>query len=65
MTTCTKNPIGSNALWDGPDIFSCSRALHLADNKALLLYYILDEVVFETVASIMLFVAAGVLFSLF
>ena len=23
MTTCTKNPIGSNALWDGPDIFSC------------------------------------------
>ncbi len=22
MTTCTKNPIGNNALWDGPDIFS-------------------------------------------
>ena len=23
ITTCTKNPIGSNALWDGHDMFSC------------------------------------------
>ena len=31
MTTCTKNPTGSNALWDGPDIFSWWILIYYSD----------------------------------
>ena len=30
MTSCTNNPIGSDALWEGLDIFSCMTHLRVA-----------------------------------
>ncbi len=32
MTTCTKIPIKANALWEGPDIFSCHDYLDLGSD---------------------------------